>query len=258
MNDAPRIDAERLAERLKAVGLSERKASLQATGQPDTIRFMRTRGTMPSFDRMFAISRVLEASPKYLFGQSDVNDYEAHKETIKNASRFTDSALKQRIAGARQIPVMGSNSLSGPIPEEDGTEQELTLTSISHKVIGFVSAPIGYDANRLRATYVSDPAMVPLFDPDVPVVFDLNEHPRSGDYAMLFIAGTAPSGQKLEGTAFMLRRIIDQTEEWVTVEQLQPLRRSRFEKESIGNALRVLTLRDYLMPPNAVQSPQND
>lgn len=61
----------RLAERLSALGISERAASLMATGKPDAIRYIRVRDHVPSYDRLFAIARALQTSPEYLLGTSN-------------------------------------------------------------------------------------------------------------------------------------------------------------------------------------------
>jgi transcriptional regulator with XRE-family HTH domain len=61
----------RLAERLSTLGISERAASLMATGKPDAIRYIRVRDHVPSYDRLFAIARALQTSPEYLLGTSN-------------------------------------------------------------------------------------------------------------------------------------------------------------------------------------------
>jgi transcriptional regulator with XRE-family HTH domain len=67
--------AERISERLKALNVSEREASLKATDSPDAIRYIRTRRAMPSPLRLAAIARVLHATPDWLLGQVDKNDW---------------------------------------------------------------------------------------------------------------------------------------------------------------------------------------
>lgn len=247
MNDVPAIRSDRLTERLKAVGLTERKASLLATGKPDTLRFMRTRGTMPSFSRMFAIAQVLKATPKYLFGQTDVNEFEKNEQTIIDATLFTDRAVAERRPGTRQIPVLSSNSLTGPINNGDAGPVDVTLTNIKGGVVGFVAAPSNAEIDSLLAVYVADPAMHPLFDSNVPVVFDLYSDVKTGDYALIFISG-AINGKELRGTSFMLRRVVDQADEWITVEQLHPLVKMQIPRDIAKKMARVLTMRDYVMP----------
>lgn len=58
-------------ERLKALDMTPRGASIAATGQPDAIRFIFTRGTMPSPPRLHSIAAVLECTSDYLLGLSD-------------------------------------------------------------------------------------------------------------------------------------------------------------------------------------------
>ncbi len=67
---AARLKA-RLAERLSVLQLSERAASMMATGKPDAIRYIRVRDHVPSYERLFAIARTLRTSPEYLLGTVD-------------------------------------------------------------------------------------------------------------------------------------------------------------------------------------------
>lgn len=58
---------ERIDERLAALSKSERGASLEATGKPDTIRNMK-RGNAPRLDAVVNLARVLEVSVDWLIG----------------------------------------------------------------------------------------------------------------------------------------------------------------------------------------------
>lgn len=60
----------RIDERLQAVGLTERKASMKATGKADTIRNIR-RGRSPRIEAVAAIAEVLGVSTAYLQGGTE-------------------------------------------------------------------------------------------------------------------------------------------------------------------------------------------
>ena len=62
---------QRITERRIALGLTERDVSIRATGKADAIRFIRSRGSKPSFERLTKIAKVLETHPSYLAGESD-------------------------------------------------------------------------------------------------------------------------------------------------------------------------------------------
>lgn len=75
----------RIAERLATLGISERAASIKATGQPDTLRFIRTRDVMPSWQKLIQIAEALETSTDYLVGETD---HPGGRELRKIASRI--------------------------------------------------------------------------------------------------------------------------------------------------------------------------
>jgi hypothetical protein len=56
---------ERINERLSTLGLSEREASIAATGKPDSIRTIR-RGAIPSVTTVDALARVLSVPIEWL------------------------------------------------------------------------------------------------------------------------------------------------------------------------------------------------
>lgn len=63
---------DRIARRLKALDVTERDASIKATGKPDALRYIRVRRAMPSADRLDAIAKALETSPEWLLARSSV------------------------------------------------------------------------------------------------------------------------------------------------------------------------------------------
>lgn len=247
MADTYSVRTDRILERLAALGLTERKASLLATGQPDTLRFIRTRGTVPSIGRMFKIAKALEATPDYLLGHTDVNEWDRNKSAIDAASHFSDGAISDTVDISRTVPVINSKSKSLDVSLPGHPDFPVTMTSITKDVIGFVAAPMGTSAKKLMATYINDPAMSPMFDNQAPVVFELERQPASGDYAIIFIGGEV-EGREVRGSSFLLRKIVDQTRDWLTVEQHSPPMRLNFPRENAKSFARVLTMRDYLMP----------
>ncbi len=58
----------RIVTRLAELKLSERQASLAATGRPDAIRYIRTRKHWPSASRLAQLAKALKTTPAYLMG----------------------------------------------------------------------------------------------------------------------------------------------------------------------------------------------
>ena len=67
---------ERVAHQIDKLGKTERWVSMEATGAPDAIRYIRKRRAMPSAARLSAIARVLQATPEWLIGDSESNNFD--------------------------------------------------------------------------------------------------------------------------------------------------------------------------------------
>lgn len=241
------VKTDRINERLKALGLTERAASLQATGQADALRFIRTRGTVPSVSRLFKIASTLKATPAYLMGETDENEWEKDEQVLRVAANFNDQAISDRSNRSRTIPVIGSKSITDTVDDMGDVSIDLTITAMMKDIIGFVAPPAGLDGRGLIATYVNDLAMYPVFEPAVPIIMDLNREPGPGDYAVVMIGGIVED-RELKGTSFFLRRFVDRADDWITFEQFAPAFKFSVPAKHVSSMMRVLTLRDYIMP----------
>lgn len=231
--------AERIAERLEAVGLTERKASILATGQPDAIRYIRTRGTMPSAARMMKIAKILEATPDYIFGDSSTNDWESNKQAISVAARFTDQAVNEHGLPGRRVPINGVKSVA------DDANPDLVAYALIADIVGFAAKPAG-SSEKFGSFYPADSSMAPVFDPSTPVVFSLEREAELGDHALLFLRD--PEGRLKRNQTFILRKLVDRASDWVTVQQHTPSRMMRLPAKMVDHTRRVLILRDYVIP----------
>jgi hypothetical protein len=236
--------AKRIAERLEAVGLSERKASMIATGQPDAIRYIRTRGTMPSVIRMMKISNVLKATPTYLFGDVDTNDWEENATAIGLASRFNDAAAYEQRVPGRSVPVHGVKASS------DDADASLTVYGFTKEIVGFAAPPRGYEDHLVGAFYPVDSSMSPLYEPATPVVFSHKVEAKVGEHALVFLTGSF-EGKEIRSGTFLLRKLVDKTDEWVTLQQHTPSRMMRLPTSVVQQCLRAFVMRDYIMPDPA-------
>lgn len=247
------IIAERIAERLEAVGLSERKASMLATGQPDALRFIRTRGTMPSAVRLMKLANVLKTSPDYLAGHTDVNDWPEERKIVEIASTIDDAAERQFQSG-RVVPVLGTVAFGdGDTRVNKGDLADgFALYSFTKEVLAFAAAPLGTPVGKLGGFYPADTVMLPVFEPNVPVIFVHEQEAEPGDYALLFFG---PAERSPMQAVFALRRMVDRGEGWVTVEHFNPPTKRRIDSAEIRATWKVLGLRDYVVPPIADRGP---
>ncbi|PZU77735.1 MAG: hypothetical protein DI530_12125 [Sphingomonas sp.] len=68
MADKIDILISRIGAKLAERRLSEREASIDATGKPDALRYIRTRRAMPGGDRLDAIAKTLNTTAQWLLG----------------------------------------------------------------------------------------------------------------------------------------------------------------------------------------------
>lgn len=92
----------RMESRLKALGLSDRAASMDATGKPDIVRVIRS-GTMPITHRMNSLAKVLGVSVEWLLNGTESADPPSAIIALNSAP--TLPSLNEMPA---DIPVMGT------------------------------------------------------------------------------------------------------------------------------------------------------
>jgi phage repressor protein C with HTH and peptisase S24 domain len=102
VTEAAKIDTliKRIGAKLFEIGLSEREASIDATGKPDALRYIRTRRAMPGADRLEQIAATLGTSSDWLLGKTDAVER-------LNAERPAPSPQVFR-ALPRNLPVYGT------------------------------------------------------------------------------------------------------------------------------------------------------
>lgn len=89
---------ERVAERLAELDITERKASMDATGTPDAIRYIRTRRAMPSADRLDSIAETLKTSADWLLGKTGHASWQTPDQLpVKYASAEDGAVALRRI-----------------------------------------------------------------------------------------------------------------------------------------------------------------
>lgn len=69
--DETTLLAERIGQRLEVLGMTAREASMRACGQPDVIRNITEKHTVPSALRLLKLAGVLETTVSWLLGETD-------------------------------------------------------------------------------------------------------------------------------------------------------------------------------------------
>ena len=92
----------RITAKLHERNLTEREASIDATGKPDALRYIRTRGAMPSAERLEKIAETLGTTPAWLLGAADGASVDVGAQENPGINAITQRRLP------RTLPVFGT------------------------------------------------------------------------------------------------------------------------------------------------------
>lgn len=192
MTDSATIEtlADRINERLVALGLSERQASILATGQPDALRYIRTRKAMPSTERLFKIAKVLKVDPSYLWGSTDENDWEGVKDALDVATSMAPDALKDLSFVDEEdntTPCLksarGSLRVFPTLDASGNVSVELAKTTAD--IVHLLLVPPSLTNRRVVGYQVVGEAMAPLYNNDDFILIEADRHPAVKEVALV-------------------------------------------------------------------------
>lgn len=226
---------DRIEERLQATGLSERKASMMATGKPDLIRDIK-RGRMPQADRLAALARVLGASADYLMGRT---------ETL-GAARSADKperVVPQLLEMPKDIPVYGT-AIGADIEYMTDLNSAVAIEQTDlyqNDVIDRFRRPPGLVNRRdIYGLYVAGTSMEPAFDSGRGILIDPKRPPAIRDYVVVYIARPG-SHEDLDGMAcVLLKRLARRSASFIELEQFSPAATFRVPIKQIALVHRVM------------------
>lgn len=209
----------RIDERLKAVGLKARAASIEATGNPDAIRRL-VRGHTPNAQRLQAIAAVLQTNTDYLLGRSDDGTV-VHVPTTTEVvapSPGAKPAVRDFATLPRDIPVLGTVA-GGTVKFAEDT---LELATIHEgDVIDYLARPPALMGRRkIYGLYHVGTSMYPRFEPGDPHWVDPDVQPRPGDDVVVQLVGPDGDGDRMIGG--LVKRLVRYTGKGVVVEQFNP------------------------------------
>jgi phage repressor protein C with HTH and peptisase S24 domain len=163
--------SDRIKQRLSALGMTMREASIKATGSAETIRaIVNGKSQNPRVDTLAKIAEVLETSPEWLTGRGDTPE---SPQVIP-----APVTIPQRMAMPADVPVLGTaaGSLIGGAFQLEGG------------VIDYVRRPPALSGARdIYALYVEGTSMEPLFRPGGLIFVHPHKPPRIGDSVVVQI-----------------------------------------------------------------------
>jgi hypothetical protein len=226
----PREIAERAAELAIQRNLTEREASIDASGKPDMIRDMK-RGRMPSGDRLTALAVTLGTTVEFLLGQATSSLRPGANEDGPGLNRLP-----------LDVPVYGT-ALGADLAIEDGGEVfevERTIIELTDVIDRVRRLPgIAGDRDAYALTVVGN-SMSPRYDDGDPIYISTRRQAGIGDYVVVQVK----DGQTDEVVSALVKRLVGRTATHFELEQFNPAMRFRIERARVARIHRVIPPRE--------------
>lgn len=229
-NARMKIDARDVAKRATELAdqkrLTDREASIDASGKPDLIRDMR-RGRMPSGDRLQALANTLSTTVDFLLG----------KTTSSVRPGEDPPASLDRLP--QDVPVYGT-ALGADLEVNDGeiiSFVEQTIIEMTEAIYHVIRHPgITGDMDAYSLTVVGN-SMSPRYDDGDPIYITTRRQAAVGDYVVLQIL----NGQSNDVISALVKKLVGRTADHYELEQFQPPIKFRIPKAMVARIHPVLT-----------------
>lgn len=225
---------DRIEERLQALGISERKASMLAIGKPDLIRDIR-RGREPGSARLASLASALQTTSDYLLGVSDLIAQDVGSDA--SSSRPVPHPLEM----PADIPVYGT-AIGGEARFASSFDGDVAVeqTDINHgEVIDrFRRPPKLINRRDIYALYVAGSSMEPAFESGRGILIDPKRPPAVRDYVVVYLRSQAEDTDPV--AAVLIKRLVRRSASYVELEQFNPAATFKIDLKSIREMHRVM------------------
>jgi phage repressor protein C with HTH and peptisase S24 domain len=197
--------ADRIQQRLDALGLSERAASIAATGSDGTIRMIRLgKSENPRGDTLRKIARVLQVSEQWLL----TGEGPSAPSTPRSEIRPAEVPYTPPGTLPRDLPVLGTVA---------GAELGKGAFQLTNDVVDYVRRPPGLiGAKDAYALYVEGESMVPRFEPGELVFVHPHRKVLGNDYVVIQEPGPD------NGPRGFIKQFVKQTPTMLKTRQFNP------------------------------------
>lgn len=208
------ILVERIAAKLAELNLTEREASIDATGKPDAIRYIRTRNAMPSAERLAQLARTLNTTSTWLTGETD-NDAPAERQPGPRPvalNRLT-----------KNLPLYGTAlGADVELTTADGTGVAIEQTEIHMaEPQDFLARPTSIAGrDHMYVVTVAGGSMEPRFDAGRRILVDGKRPARSGDDVIVQLRGPTHEGEEV--VAVLIKQMVRQKAGGIILRQFNP------------------------------------
>jgi phage repressor protein C with HTH and peptisase S24 domain len=214
MNESLLLMLSRIDERLEALGISDRKASMMATGKADMIRDIR-RGREPKGSRLAALAGALETTSAYLQGETDIAGEPSSGDGIRRLVPAPQDMLQD-------IPVygtaMGAEASFGTEASGDVAIEQTDLNT-GEVVDRFRRPPNLQNRRDIYGLYVTGDSMEPAYESGQGIIVDPKRPAGARDYVVVYLRDRT-DGDGAAGV--LIKRLVRRSASWIELQQYNP------------------------------------
>jgi len=206
----PETLADRIQQRLDALNISERAASIAATGSDATIRMIRTgKSVNPRSDTITKLAHVLQTTEQWLLNGTADNVTVAAEVAKQPTEVRPADQFGGRFDGAKDVPVLGTAA---------GSELGKGAFQLTTDVVDYARRPYGLiGAPGVYALYVEGDSMSPKYEPGDIIFVHPHRKPLGGDYVVI----QEPDSNNGDSRAFV-KRLVKITSTTIRAQQYNP------------------------------------
>jgi hypothetical protein len=208
---------QRIGAKLYERNITEREASIDATGKPDALRYIRTRRAMPSAERLDKIAHTLGTTADYLLGKSDID---SDGKTSGEPPLFSLDDFRKH---PKNLPIYGS-ALGSDIGLRlaDGTEVAIEQVELRMtEPLDFMARPAALAGRKhMYVLTVSGHSMEPRHDHGRRLLVDGRRNARVGDDVIVQLRAPTDDGEEV--VAVLVKQLVKQRAGVIVLRQFNP------------------------------------
>jgi hypothetical protein len=226
------ILAERVRQRIEALGRNPREVSIAASGKPDLVRDIYRHRRMPTGPVVLALAAQLETTADWLLGKAD--------NPAQPVSEVSFRELPERWNGPPEsrIPVLGSGYCDDLIVKGDGGDEvhvERVLLETDHVVRLIERPPALWNSPDAYAIYYHGESMEPRFFQGEIGVVDPRRPPSPGDFVVVQLT----DGTSDEVITVLVKQLVRVAGGFVHLRQFRPEATFRIERGRVKRLHRI-------------------
>lgn len=240
MNPALPILQERIAAKLSELNVTAREISMAATGQPEAVRNILKKNSMPGAERLDAIAAALGTTSDWLLGR----ERDVEPSAPARTEAFSIDTLRRL---PRDLPIYGS-ALGADLdfPDEGGVAVTVEQTEVQMaEPIDFMARPIGVTGRPdLYVVTVQGNSMFPRYEQGRRLLIDPLRRPMVGEDVIVQLRGPTFDGEEVRHV--LIKQLVRRRSGSVALRQFNPDHVFEVPEEQIASVHRVWPWDDAL------------